>query len=788
MLRMDKSKIQETKAFSENLFKASTCNAIDREIKRWTSPVINKDPVELEPFYEPLDSSCFFKRDDEVKPLSGKKEKKEKNKNELVRLYFPLSQKTVWQQFQHGLKSLIPLREKISFEIVNIYGDMSVYLYGKKNSSNSLVSSWQLVLPQLTAKKVKHDPFLEIEKHSFEDLQFADVNNPFPYHLSLSHGNDLQYAAINDHFLAISKAREDEIAFYQVLITPAKNDWYGNMHSLVKANDIAKGSSFSKTISSNTKLSSKKALFALKIRLGSISKNTSLFKSLLNPLGKFQCGGNNLSYRTKKDFLRILNEEKTISMFKDRVSYTTASLGDSSEVTAFASLPDAALEGLININFGQLKGFYVPEKLKRPGIPLGINRYAGEENIVYIPSNSKNFSMYEIGSTTSGKSNSIENQFIYHASNNASVIIFDFHNETANSVLTKIPSVVEDKTIILDPSSATHVPRLNFFCTNNEDEIGALAINSVDSFRALFRDYFTDKQAHILLKLITGILILKKNLTTLPQLYKETREGDLFRKEILAKTNNPEIIRFFSGEYRNFPKETYASIDYKVSMFTADDRIRRIFSQFDNAFDLEFIMNNGGILINKFSIGLLGVGCASWMGSMTLAHVQKIAIRRASIPPEERKPCFIFIDEFHRLKNLEICHSLINETRKYKVFLIASHQTTGQISNDDFKSFASLPNIMCFRVNIDDAKLMSKVFNGRVSSDEIMNQGVGEVFARIDNQHIVNFKTFPPKKGDPAIAERIYKRSYENYYKPIEEVLVEEQKCKEKKKREFETF
>ena len=49
-------------------------------------------------------------------------------------------------------------------------------------------------------------------------------------------------------------------------------------------------------------------------------------------------------------------------------------------------------------------------------------------------------------------------------------------------------------------------------------------------------------------------------------------------------------------------------------------------------------------------------------------------------------------------------------------------------------------------------------------------------------------KTFQPEKGEPAVAERIYKGSIEKFYAPIKDIQSVGRAGKIRKKREFETF
>jgi len=58
---------------------------------------------------------------------------------------------------------------------------------------------------------------------------------------------------------------------------------------------------------------------------------------------------------------------------------------------------------------------------------------------------------------------------------------------------------------------------------------------------------------------------------------------------------------------------------------------------------------------------------------MLVSRIQMAAMRRDNIPKEERKECYLYIDEFQNYVTDSI-ESILSEARKYRLSLNIAHQ------------------------------------------------------------------------------------------------------------------
>ena len=61
-------------------------------------------------------------------------------------------------------------------------------------------------------------------------------------------------------------------------------------------------------------------------------------------------------------------------------------------------------------------------------------------------------------------------------------------------------------------------------------------------------------------------------------------------------------------------------------------------------------MNNRRILIANLAKGTIGEQAANLLGSLLVSHLQLIAMERGALPPQERVPFFVHIDELQTLQ------------------------------------------------------------------------------------------------------------------------------------------
>jgi len=205
--------------------------------------------------------------------------------------------------------------------------------------------------------------------------------------------------------------------------------------------------------------------------------------------------------------------------------------------------------------------------------------------------------------------------------------------------------------------------------------------------------------------------------------------------------------------------------------------VRNIVCQRRAAINFDRLLNEGKILLANLSTGLLTEKVAGTLGSFLTTKIVNAAFRRASLPEGQRRPWFLYIDEFQSFMNLSVgFERILAEARKYRLVLAGlANQYVGQLSPAVRQAiFGNVGTFIVFRLGVEDAQAAAKEL-GVFTATDILNLNVGEAIARVGaSETAFNLRTFrePPLAAqDPT--SRIIALTRQLYARPRDEVEAE---------------
>ena len=101
-------------------------------------------------------------------------------------------------------------------------------------------------------------------------------------------------------------------------------------------------------------------------------------------------------------------------------------------------------------------------------------------------------------------------------------------------------------------------------------------------------------------------------------------------------------------------------------------------SQKEDRLDFRAIMDRRKIFLAKLAQGAIGEENAYLLGALIVAKLHQMALGRQNIPEAERRPFYLYIDEFHNFITPSIA-SILSGARKFGLALILSHQELRQV-------------------------------------------------------------------------------------------------------------
>lgn len=349
---------------------------------------------------------------------------------------------------------------------------------------------------------------------------------------------------------------------------------------------------------------------------------------------------------------------------------------------------------------------------------LGVNAHRGVEVPVHLSPQERRRHVYVVGQTGTGKSTLLERMILQDIRGGRGCAVIDPHGDLIENVLSRMPMSRAEDVIVLDFQEADRPIGLNPLRWTTLAERDFIVEEVLSSILGRYSSETTgpvfEVHARNFLKVLMGDAPREDyvpNLVDFPLLYQRAA----FRKKLVATMKDPVVTDFVreaesntNSEYSLRAISTY--ITSKFARFIGSQTIQRVLGQSRSALDFEAVMNEGKIVLISLAKGRVGQLSADTLCSLLLTRFWAAAMKRASIPFDERRDFALYVDEFHNVASGTYAE-LLAEARKYRLSLVLANQFISQLPEKVVHSI--LGNVGCilsFRVGPNDAELLSKVF------------------------------------------------------------------------------
>jgi hypothetical protein len=393
-----------------------------------------------------------------------------------------------------------------------------------------------------------------------------------------------------------------------------------------------------------------------------------------------------------------------------------------------------------------------------PGLFIGTNNYLGIPQKVYLPNADRLTHMYIVGQTGTGKSTLLKTMVLSDIYAGRGCVLIDPHGDLFEELLGLIPPERMEDVILIDPSDLEYPIGLNLLEVKNSHE----RIFVVREIQAIFRRLLEDQYGRMAQE-YTGpifyqhmqmnILLAMSDVDqpgTLLQFYQIYQSKNYWKRWIPLKVDDPQLTLWVenylsNNNYTDRARGGEATMgEYLSSKFTDfifDPRLRNIFGQPKSTVNIQQAMDEGKILLINLAKGLLGEANSRFLGLILMAKLQTEIMKRAAIPRSQRKPFFIYVDEFQSLAtdNFTI---LLSEARKFGVGLTLANQFISQIKDERIiqSVFGNVGSLVSFRLGREDAPLIEPQFLPYFDRVDLSNLPNWQIAARLN----VRGKSLPP--------------------------------------------
>lgn len=423
-----------------------------------------------------------------------------------------------------------------------------------------------------------------------------------------------------------------------------------------------------------------------------------------------------------------------------------------------------------------------PVDLPETGVSLiGKVTYRGEEKKVFFATEQdRQRHLYFIGQTGTGKSSFMEGPINQDIAAGNGVAVIDPHGELIEHTLANIPKNRVDDVVLFEPFDLERPMGLNMLEYETPEQKDFAVQEMISIFYKLFPPEIIGPMfEHYMRNAMLALMADKENPGTLVEIPKMFTDP-AFLQQRLTKVTDMVVRSFWTKEWAattgNTRSDMLGYVVSKIGRFIENDMMRNIIGQSHSGFNLAEIMDNKKIFLANLSKGQTGEVNSSLLGLILVSKMQMAAMKRASMKESERKPFYLYIDEFQNFTTGSIS-TILSEARKYKLSLILGHQYIGQLT-DEIKGsvFGNVGTIGAMRVGAEDAEFLEKQFEPGFSRFDLVNLDNFTMVIKmmLNNKTSTPFKmqTLAPSKGNPAVVDAIKKISKLKYGKP--RAIVEE--------------
>lgn len=374
---------------------------------------------------------------------------------------------------------------------------------------------------------------------------------------------------------------------------------------------------------------------------------------------------------------------------------------------------------------------------------FGLTNYRGHNQKFGIKRGDRGRHLYTIGQTGTGKSKFLELLTLSDLYHNKGLAIVDPHGDFATNMMKFIPEHRIKDVIYFNPTDRDFPIAFNPLQVNDPNFKHDVSTELVGVMKRMFESW-GPRLEHILR--FTTLALLDYPDSTMLDITRMLTEKE-FRKRVVKNVEDPVVKAFWVNEFAGwndkFANEAVAPVLNKVGAFTANPLIRNVIGQPKSTMDLRQIMDEGKILIVNLSHGQIGEINAGILGALLVTKFQLAAMSRADTPEPDRRPFYLYVDEFQNFATDSFA-VILSEARKYGLYLTVANQFIAQMPDTVKEAvFGNVGSLISFRVGAGDSTFLGKYFEPVFETGDLV---------RLNNQHIVVNMSIDGEKAMPFSA------------------------------------
>lgn len=493
-------------------------------------------------------------------------------------------------------------------------------------------------------------------------------------------------------------------------------------------------------------------LFQASIRVSVKMKDSSAqkerLKSMRNSFSSFNSPGYQ-ALTVTKGIGAIITKKLHGYLFRHRLPslYSeTTNLFAASEISDLYHFPFTGTTNTENLVKSLSRTLPAPLSLKNNpvlDVVFGMNEYHGTDTPIGLTEAERERHVYIIGGTGNGKTTLLQYAIVQDINNRKGIAVIDPHGDLAETILDYVPEERVKDVIYFNPDDLDYPIGMNLLeltpgLTGNDllREKDLITESVISIFRKIFSD--DDGGGHRIEYVLRNAIhtALTQGNATLFTIY-DLLNDPSYRNRVVAGLEDENLKNFWKNELGKAGDmqrvKMAAGITAKIGRFLFSASARQILEQPKSTIDFDDIIDSGKILICNFSKGLIGEDTSELFGITVLAKLQLASLRRARIKQNERRPFYLYVDEFQNFATTSFVQ-MLSEARKYKLFLLMAEQSTSQQDDRNMVNIilANVGTVITFRTgNPADEQSLLPLFAPYIEAGDIAQLPPFTFYARL---------------------------------------------------------
>lgn len=386
---------------------------------------------------------------------------------------------------------------------------------------------------------------------------------------------------------------------------------------------------------------------------------------------------------------------------------------------------------------------------------LGRVDFRNDPRVFGIKSEDRFSHIYIIGKTGTGKSTLIESMAIQDLEQGNGFALIDPHGDLVERVAAHIPRSRREDAIYFNAPDPAQPYGYNPLRQVRPEFITLAASGLLEAMKKMWADAWGVRMEHILRNVL--LALLEQPDATLRDVLRLFSDKD-YRQDVAQSLQNETVRTFLEKEFERFTfgyrADGIAPIQNKIGAFLADPLLNRILTAPAEDLRIRRIMDEGKALLVNLAKGRLGEDSSSLLGALLVTTIGLAAFSRADMPAANRRPFFVYVDEFQSFTTLALVN-MFSELRKYRVGFTVAHQYLNQLDPDIRHAvLGNAGTIVSFRVGAEDAPYMMREFHERFEQLDLLQLPNHHAYMKvmIDGMPSRPFSavTLPPHSVDEA--------------------------------------